>query len=254
MGTVVDFNTLRDQLASLSDDALRDMARREGFEVPQNVARILVIDFLLEVLADEYEEKESLNNDSVQIQKIKYDLPYTEKYAEESGEAAFPERYNDTRLVLMLRDPFWAYAYWDIRGGTLKSVKRENDAETVVLRVLRLKGPAPEPGAVVDSFDIPLGLTDSSRYINIPRQDAFYGAALVLQGKTWEKQLVISNTVQAPAVLCTEESAASQIMALSEIGKLDIAHPGESEVPEPQRAIPQRISSPDTAQFLEHEV
>jgi len=251
MSSAVDITALRERFAALSDDSLRDLAHKEGFEVPHNVARILLIDFLLEVLEDEYQEVDSLNNDSVRIKKIKYDLPYNEKIGKENGEAFFPERYNDTRLVLMLRDPFWAYAYWDIRGGTLKSVKKENDAETVVLRVLRLKNSPIDTRSVVDSFDIPLGLTDSSRYINIPRQDAQYCAALVLQGKTWEKQLVASNTVQVPAALCPDKLAASDIIVLSGIDKLDIARPGESDAPGPQQAIPQRISSQETAQFLE---
>ncbi|MCL1818429.1 MAG: DUF4912 domain-containing protein [Spirochaetaceae bacterium] len=251
MRSAVEITALRERLAALSDGSLRDLARKEGLEAPQDVARILLIDLLLEVLEEEYKEENSQNNDSVRIQQIKYDLPYSEKNRKENGEAAFPERYNDTRLVLLLRDPFWAFAYWDIRGGTLKSVKKENEAETVVLRVLRLKGSPPEPGSIVDSFDIPLGLADSSRYINIPRQDALYRAVLVLQGKTWEKQLVASNTVQVPAALCTDESLASDIVVLSEIGKLDIAQPGESNVPDPQQAIPQRISSQETAQFLE---
>ena len=250
MSSALEVTAVRERLAALSDDSLYELARREGFEVPQNVARILLIDFLLEVLEEEYEEKASQNNDSVRIRKIKYDLPYTE-ISEESGEDAFPERYNDTRLVLMLRDPFWAFAYWDIRGGTLKTVKKENEAETVVLRVLRLKDASPEPRPVVDSFDIPLGLMDSSRYINIPRQDALYCTALVLQGKTWEKQLVASNTVRVPASLCMDRLALGDIAVLCEIDKLDIAQPGESVASDPHQAIPQRISSPETAQFLE---
>ena len=251
MSSAVEVSALRERLAALSDENLRDLARKEGFEVPQDVARILLIDLLLEVREDEYDEEDSLNNDSVRIQKIKFDLPYSEKTGEESGETSFPERYNDTRLVLMLRDPFWAFAYWDIRGGALKSVKKENDAETVVLRVLQLKNSPLEPQSIVDSFDIPLGLTDSSRYINIPRQDALYCVALVLQGKTWEKQLVASNIVQVPAALCMDKLAASEIIVPSEVDKLDIAQPGESDAPSPQQAIPQRISSPETAQFLE---
>jgi hypothetical protein len=251
MSLATGITALRERLEALSDNALRELAKKEGIEVPPDVAKVLLIDLLLEVLGDEFEELDSQNNDSVRLQRVKYDLAYIEKI-EEAGEGpVFPSRYNDMRIVLMLRDPFWAFAYWDTKGGTLKSVKKEHEADGIVLRVLRLKGAAADLSAqtVLDSFDIPLGAADSSWYINIPQQDAFYCASLVLQGKTWEKSLITSNTVRVPAL--AEALAASDIVVFSEASKLDVAQPGEYGVPGQQKSIPQRISSPETAQFLE---
>jgi hypothetical protein len=255
MSSSVEITTMRERLEALSDNVLKTMARKEGIEVPVNVERILLIDLLLEVLEDRVEQ-DSQCNDSVRLQRTKYDLSYIEEFEESVANDDFflAARYNDTRIVLMLRDPFWAFAYWDIRGGTLKLVKKEQDADNVVLRVLRVKQPDLRSCAspvVLDSFDIPIGLADSSRYINIPQQDAFYYAALILQGKTWERPLITSNFVRVPAVESLENFLADEMIALSEAHKLDVAQPESRVVPGPQKSIPQRISSPETVQFLE---
>jgi hypothetical protein len=113
----------------------------------------------------------------------------------------------------------------------------------------RLHGCASAP--VLDSFDIPLDLGDSSRYITIPEQDSLYYAALVLQGKTWEKQLITSNAVCVPVVESLETLLRNDMIALSEAQKLDVAQPEEPAFPGPLQSIPQRISSPKTDQFLE---
>jgi hypothetical protein len=198
-----------------------------------------------------------LNNDSVRLQRIKYDLSYFEELEENSGAAAFPfpEHYNDMRIVLMLRDPFWAFVYWDTRGGTLKAVKKEHNADNVVLRVMRVKKSKTARGgasaAVLDSFDIPLEPGDSSRYITIPQQNAFYRVALVLQGKGREKQLIASNTVCVPAAKTLESLLEDDMIALSEAQKLDIAKPEQPAPAQPLKSIPQRLSSPETDLFLE---
>jgi hypothetical protein len=252
----MEITTLRERLGTFSSDALRALAKKEGIEVPDDVERILLIDLLLEFLEDKFEELDSQDNDSVRLQKKKYDLSYIEEFEEGgAGDFLFPERYNDMRIVLMLRDPFWAFVYWDIKGGTLKSVKKEHDADNVVLRVLRVKKLRSPRGvsspAILDSFDIPIDLGDSSRYITIPQQDAFYYAALVLQGKTWEKQLVGSNIVCVPAVKSLETLLQDEMVCLSDAQKLDIAQPEEPAFAGPLKSIPQRISSPETDQFLE---
>jgi hypothetical protein len=250
----VDIFPVRDRLEALSFDTLRKMAKQEGVDVPDGVAKILLIDLLLEVLEDKLEEQDLLNNDSVRLQQLKYDVSYIDAAGEgaSADESFFPAHYNETRIVLMLRDPFWAFAYWDIKGGTLRYLKKEHEADNVLLRVLRLKrsesrgdgGPV-----VLDSFDIPIGAMDSSWYVNIPEQGASYCVELILQGKTWERPLIRSNIIAVPEAVYAdsfrveEGTPLNRIIALSEIDKLDVSSSRQS--------IPQRISSPQTAQFLD---
>ncbi len=39
--------------------------------------------------------------------------------------AELPERYNKDIMVLMVRDPWWVYAYWDVRDATYQRLKHE---------------------------------------------------------------------------------------------------------------------------------
>ncbi|HDQ25534.1 MAG TPA: DUF4912 domain-containing protein, partial [bacterium] len=58
--------------------------------------------------------------------------------AAEKDETAIPERYHDNKIVLMARDPYWCYSYWDISSELMnekiKAVENE-ESYTLVLRV-----------------------------------------------------------------------------------------------------------------------
>jgi hypothetical protein len=47
--------------------------------------------------------------------------------AARSGEFLIPEKYGDNKVVLMARDPYWCYAFWDISGRLLEEKKKTID-------------------------------------------------------------------------------------------------------------------------------
>jgi|GEM_PF-5013710 len=49
------------------------------------------------------------------------ELPPAEEFREELPE--LPERYNKDMLVIMVRDPFWSFAYWEVTDETIKQAK-----------------------------------------------------------------------------------------------------------------------------------
>jgi hypothetical protein len=73
-------------------------------------------------------------------------------------EGELPERYYDNKLVLMARDPYWCYAYWDISPEVMaqntRAVQDEWGRHWLVLRVYDVTGV---------SFDG----TNSNKYIDI---------------------------------------------------------------------------------------
>jgi hypothetical protein len=47
-----------------------------------------------------------------------------------------PERYYEDRLVLLVRDPWWAYAWWEVTDPTMAQAKQQSgDSARLVLRV-----------------------------------------------------------------------------------------------------------------------
>lgn len=49
-----------------------------------------------------------------------------------------PDRYNETKLVLMMRDPDWCYFYWDISDGDIKA--HGIKSKKLCVKIFRLEG------------------------------------------------------------------------------------------------------------------
>lgn len=225
----------RERLEALSDDALRKLAALEGLDVPDDVERILLIDAILEVLEEKQEEQELQNNNLIQVSQKKYDLTLLdlESPREEDIETMLPLSYHETKIQFLLRDPYWAYVYWDVKGGSLSALKRELEAEKVLLRVLKHRD-MPRDGKHSSSyevaFDIALGCKDYSWYVNLPVQDAYYSVALVFVSKQHEFVVSQSDVQYVPPVYSLEDLMQStdmkqnSIYQLMELEKLDILY------------------------------
>src|SRR5208337_3322883 len=42
-----------------------------------------------------------------------------------SNEDNIPDRYYDNKLVLLVRDPYWCFAYWDISNELMEQKRKE---------------------------------------------------------------------------------------------------------------------------------
>ncbi|MDD5085295.1 MAG: DUF4912 domain-containing protein [Candidatus Omnitrophica bacterium] len=77
--------------------------------------------------------------------------PYTPSYD-------LPSSYNKTKIVLLVRDPYWVYSYWDISGDTYQWIEGiRRDVQGKVRTVLR----------VYDVTDIDFNGSNAHRYYDI---------------------------------------------------------------------------------------
>jgi len=58
----------------------------------------------------------------------------------ERKEFRFPQGYGDNRIVLLVRDPWWLFSYWEIRKDKEEEIvqKIENSGETREKAILRV--------------------------------------------------------------------------------------------------------------------
>lgn len=107
-----------------------------------------------------------------------------------------PDRYGRTYVVLMVKDPNWLHAYWEITGeawAQAQKVMREVWDRTV--RVLRLF----EGNDSTGYRDIELTDQSESWYFQVDRTGATYQVALGLRGpKGMFYEFARSNTVTTP--------------------------------------------------------
>jgi hypothetical protein len=172
---------------------LAALARKEGYDEDGAADRESLSEFLTEIFEDRAREKEQENSPSVQVEESKYQI--TDSGCIECGKGdSFPiaVRYNQTKITLMVRDPHWAFAYWDIDDKIREKLPAKEDGRCLVLRVKETDSVPPV------SFDIPIQLDDSSWYIYLPHQDCGYVLELGIVSQERFGVLAASNPIRTP--------------------------------------------------------
>ncbi len=199
----------RSYLETLSSADLLALADDYGIDVPDDLNRRFLIGELLETVA------ESENNPPEEIGIV--------SDADMHFSASLPDSYNETQIQVLLRNPVWAYVYWDIKEAMLAQLE-ENDA-SLVLRVSFFA----DENAVVpeESFDIQISLADRAQYVLLRAGKAYVRIDLmsVVDGKVSDN-LAKSRKVALPKgssylmALPGRDTQASPLQELSSLQEL----------------------------------
>ena len=238
----------RDRFESLSDERLHSLCDEYDVEADECHSREEMIETLREAIRETRVDHDASNNDTMRVEERKYDISSGElaadyRHGPDYGEADLPERYNETRMVLLLRDPAWAYAYWDVRDEHMDEAINEPGFAGLSLRLVEMDNTDMDDHTVVDSIDIPVQPQDKRWYINLPQLDTNYYTELVAHYEENWSVLARSNPVSVPSGgmaddgLASDHSYASEdtIVALSGVERLGVSSFGQR--------IPHRIIS-----------
>jgi hypothetical protein len=225
----------RERLQSIPIEELTALARSAGLESVDSADRAELIEALLESYEELRQEREEGNSPSIRVEEKKYEVAADEEL-EPSGEDPYPlpARYNETKVVLMIRDPHWAFAYWDIEAQKAQRVRKDANFEQLVLRVRDC-----EPSS---SFDIPIQWEDSGWYIYLPNADCEYCLDLGYLAAGRFKLLARSNTIRTPREAVAEAGGGDEQERSLFLGVKPEALEAASR-PMSSEAIPQRILS-----------
>lgn len=113
-----------------------------------------------------------------------------------------PKYYGENRLVLMVKDPEWLFAYWEITNEIEKNFTKINGERAWgeskgVLRIYNLtKG---------DHFDIPINDQADNWYIKVGQPNTRFRAEIgrIFQGKYFD--LIRSKEITTPALGFSQE-------------------------------------------------
>lgn len=189
----------RERLQSLSEEVLTNIARREGIFNHDDAEREELIDLILEAMEEDRSERESTNNAAIRLENKKYEIVKDEEIILSSqDDYTLPEYYNDTRIVILLRDPLWVYAYWDINKSQMEKMKEEPFFEGFFLRVYQFNGTVFDQSKIEDFFDIPVDEGDDSWYINLNQTGIDYCVELRCRVMHKDQLLAVSNAVHSP--------------------------------------------------------
>ena len=130
----------------------------------------------------------------------------------------FPEQYNLTRIMLMLRDPEWAFTYWDISNDDRTTALQQTNFEHFSIVLKEVCEDSDNASLIEDpiEMDIPVQISDNNWYLNLPRRNSSYLVELVAHyrplseelssadrsdtiiGEPWVKILASSGIIKVP--------------------------------------------------------
>jgi hypothetical protein len=179
----------RPWLESLSTGELIKMADSFGIDIPPGLERIFIIEELLENSEDDKQE-------------ATVELEVNPSYSEA---VALPKHYNISFIEIVIRDPLWVFAFWEIKGHDREAHENANDFNGYCLRVIPLNEGENIPRSRENSFTVAIGADDSARYLGFTEQpQQACGRYIVLlcavRGET-EVQLAASAPFDLPRLI-----------------------------------------------------
>jgi len=221
----------RDALEKLHDDDLVEMAISEGIRLYEGIDREEMIDLILEAIEEDRMEREALNNLQMRLEAKKYGLHRERKSIpeqkvghidnEDTQETyAIPAEYNITRIVLLLRDPSWGFAYWDISKEYRRKFKGSNNNRQLLIRVYRQSDVQKPAKTENEYYDIEIQPEDRCWYINLPEQGYQYRVCLILIERDQETIIARSNSVCCPVVKKQNFHAKNNGSAIGKIARI----------------------------------
>ena len=188
-----------ERLQSMSTLELKNIAQSVGIEISKNILRDVLIEMIVDTLDEAKREKSEQNNLLILGEEKKFEI------SSDAGLAAaapqqypIPERYQKTEAVLMVRDPNWAFAYWEITEQHQAELEVGPGLDQLVLRVHDVELVDFDGSNSNSYFDIPIHFPDRSWYIYLPHPDCAYLYELGCQCRQGYRVLARSNTIKTP--------------------------------------------------------
>ena len=199
----------RVHLESLTSADLLKIADELKIDIPDELDRISIIEELLEAESqdddwDDDAEEHDLK-DSVFVESV-----------------PLPKCYNITFIEVMIRDPFWAFVFWEIRSSDKEQIVKDPDFEGYYLKVTPLA--ASRNPETEDVFTVQVKPEDNARYLGFTpdvasgsvEKPAQYKVELCAALGGSETVLAVSGPIWLPGLPELLNKAEKRSTALSE--------------------------------------
>ncbi len=118
------------------------------------------------------------------------------------GSGELPSTYGVTKIVLMVRDPYWCYSYWDFSAETMNQINKwfkELDGPRAVLRVYDVTDKIFNGSNANSFFDVDIHFDAKNWYLELGRPDRSFLVDIGVLDKNGFFYLIArSNVVRTP--------------------------------------------------------
>ena len=163
----------RQYLETLTSADLIELADEYGIDIPEGLSRRFVIGELLEAIDD----PRSDNKDDLAINEGNVQTP-----------VVLPKSYNETQITVILRNPAWAFVYWDLNESDYREAVQTKSFSSFMLRVVYFS--SLEDEASTEMYDIPVRYEDSDRYILLSQAEVAVRIDFVAEYKNREPRIL----------------------------------------------------------------
>jgi hypothetical protein len=161
----------RAYLEGLTTQELINIADRFDIDIPPDLAWNFIIEALLDIEMED------------DVQPL-LDIPL-------SGAVPLPERYNITFINVLIRDPMWVFAFWEIKRQDRESIENSPDFDGYFLKVLPLDDPK-------GSWTVNIEPNDTAWYMSIPVPNSSFCVTLCALFGDKENVLAASREFAMP--------------------------------------------------------
>ena len=171
----------RAYLETLSFSDLKKLADEYGVDVPEDLDRRFLLSELVEIA-------EETRQDKTAGMIISFENSINQS-------TNLPDGYNETNITCILRNPVWAFVFWDISDTDMNMLNALGDY-SLSLRVCILVSPEELVPAESFEIDIPNGVNE--QFVLIPAGNNFIRIELVYTSGTNREVLAFSPVVSVP--------------------------------------------------------
>jgi len=208
------------ELGQMKKPELKDMAKDAGLKVTSRMTKAQIISALtLHYTAKEAgkaaarvarkkptkTKQPKAETASKTLSRMKAKTQNTAKPAVQttatSGEIS--THYDESRVVLMIRDPHWIHAYWELAERSLSQARDyfgpRWSTTKHILRVYDITGTNLDDKENLSSFDVAIDPEGSNWYVNVPSADRNYCIEIGILGTGGDFfSLARSNAIRPP--------------------------------------------------------
>ncbi|MDR3145477.1 MAG: DUF4912 domain-containing protein [Treponema sp.] len=185
----------RSYLESLTTRELSALGDSWGIDLPPDLERIFIIEELMEFRA---EADDDTAESEAPLERAEY-----------SELAPLPRQYNRTFIEVLIRDPLWAYTFWEIKSAEKDLYEKGADFQGYCLRVVPVPGPeSPEGGE--SPFTVSVEADDTAWYLGFPPEGGRYKVELCVVRDSGGPVLAVSDPFRMPKLLGSPDASGPQ--------------------------------------------
>lgn len=212
-----------ERLTGLSIEALYALAEKMGLDLPAGLERLFVMESILEAFEEDLVDRKSSGKTASHMEEKKFSGSELDEIdASLDAAPCIENRYNETVIHIIPRDPEWAFVFWDIKDDDLDGLCWGNEYAGLLLLVCMNQRP---DGSCQDSFDVTVKQDDDHWYLQLPEADSEYRVELYAQCNPRPRLLARSNVIRTPRALTAEtldtlDEITAELAALSGLDSL----------------------------------